>query len=148
MITGVGDKADMGNPRQTSDSAPSDTHGTMTSARERYDLPSLHVSKNIFPVSLVRISSSVQVDDDDEYGFVKTDPSSGVAFLLDKKTDQSYPCTLLSQESDEGNAQAIIPTRRTIAVPDSGDWEDEPPSWILDALKVGIVCAEQHLETY
>jgi hypothetical protein len=102
----------------------------------------------MFPVSLVRISSPVQVDDDDENGFVKTDPSSGVTFLLDKKADQSYPCTLLSPESDEGNAQAIIPTRRTIAVPDSGDREDEPPSWILDALKVSIACAGLRLETY
>jgi hypothetical protein len=104
--------------------------------------------KTCFPVSLVRISSSVQVDDDDESGVVRTDPSSGVTFLVDKRADQSYPCTLLSQESDEGNAQAIIPTRRTIAVPDSGDREDEPPSWILDALKVGIACAGQRLETY
>jgi hypothetical protein len=104
--------------------------------------------KICFPVSLVRISSSVQVDDDDEDGVVRTDPSSGVTFLVDKRADQSYPCTLLSQESDEGNAQAIIPTRRTIAVPDSGDREDEPPSWILDALKVGIACAGQRLETY
>jgi hypothetical protein len=104
--------------------------------------------KTCFPASLVGISSSVQVDDDDENGVVRTDPSSGVTFLLDKRTDQSYPGTLLSRESDEGNAQAIIPTRRTIAVPDSGDREDEPPSWILDALKVGIACAGQHLETY
>ncbi|KAF8505939.1 hypothetical protein F5888DRAFT_1604331 [Russula emetica] len=131
VITAVGDKPDMGNPRQTSHSAPSDTHRTMTSTRERYDLPSLHVN----PV--IRISSSFQVDDDDddENGVVRTDPSSGVTFLVEKRTDQSYPCTLLSQESDEGSAQAIIPTRRTIAVPDSGDREDEPPSWILDALK-------------
>ena len=98
-------------------------------------------------MSLVRISSSVQVDDDDGNGVVRTDPGSGVAFLVDKRTDRSYPCTLSRQESDEGNAQAIIHTRRTI-VPDSGDQEDEPPSWILDALKVGIACAGQHLETY
>lgn len=99
-------------------------------------------------MSLVRISFSVQVDDDDENGVARTDPSSGVTFLLDKRTDQSYHCTLLSEESSEGNAQAIIPTRRTIAVPDSGDREDEAPSWILDALKVGIACAGQRLETY
>lgn len=52
VITGVGDNTDIGNPRQTSDSAPSDTHGIMTSTRERYHLPSLHVnpvSKNMFP---------------------------------------------------------------------------------------------------
>jgi hypothetical protein len=106
--------------------------------------------KTCFPASLVRISSSFQVDDDDgdENGVVRTDPSSAVRFLVDKRTDQSYPCTLLSQESDEGSAHAIIPTRRTIAVPDSGDREDEPPSWILDALKVGIACAGQRLETY
>lgn len=120
VITGVGDKPYMGNPRQTSDSASSNTHGTMTSTRERYDLPSLHVNP---------------VDDDDENGVVRTDPSSGVTFLVNKRTDQPYPYTLLSQESDRGNAQAIIPTRRTIAVPDSGNREDEPPSWILDALK-------------
>ncbi len=47
-----------------------------------------------------------------------------------------------------GGAQAIIPTRRTIAVPDSGDQEDGAPSWIFDALKVGITCAGQRLETY
>ena len=99
-------------------------------------------------MSLVSISSSVQVDDDDENGVVRTDPSSGLTSLVDKRTDQSHPCTLLSQESDEGNAQATIPTRRTIAVPDSGDREDEPPSWILDALKVGVACAGQRLETY
>jgi hypothetical protein len=97
-------------------------------------------------VSLVRISSYVQADDD-ENGVVKTNPNSGVTFLFDKRTDQSYPCTLLSQELDEVSAQAIIPTRRTIAVPDSVDREDEPPSWILDALKVGIACAGQRLET-
>jgi hypothetical protein len=96
--------------------------------------------KTRFPVSLVRISS-VQVDDNDENGVVGTDPSSGVTFLVDKRMDRSYPCTLSRHESDEGNVQAIIPTRRTIAVPDSGDREDEPPSWILDALKVGIACA-------
>ena len=147
MITGVGDKLDMGNPRQTSDSAPSDTHGTMTSTRERYGSPSLHVnpvSKNMFPSVLVRVSSSVQVDDDDENGVVRTDPSSGVTFPIDKP----YHCTLLSQESNEGNTQAIVPTRRTMAVPDSADQEDEPPSWILDALKVGIGHAGQRLETY
>jgi hypothetical protein len=52
VITGVGDKPDMGNPRQTSDSAPSDTHGTMTRTRKQSDLPPLHVnpvSKNKFP---------------------------------------------------------------------------------------------------
>ena len=96
-------------------------------------------SVNAFPVSSVRISSSAQADDDDdENGVVRTDPSSGLTFLVDKKSYQSYPCTSSSQESDEGIAQAIIPTRRTIAVSDSGDREDEPPSWILDALKVGI----------
>jgi hypothetical protein len=104
--------------------------------------------KACFPVSLVRISSSVQVDDDDENGVARTNPSSDVTILVDKRTDQSYPCTLLSQEPDEGSAQAIIPTRRTIAVPDSGDREDEPPSWILDALKVGIACAGQRIETH
>ena len=98
------------------------------------------------PVSSVRISSSVQADDDEENGVVRTDPSSGLTFLVDKKSCQSYPCTSLSQESDEGIAQAIIPTRRTIAVSDSGDREDEPPSWILDALKVGIEYVGQCLK--
>ena len=151
VITGVGNKPDIGNARQTPDSAPSDTHGTVTSTRERYDLPSLHINpavKTCFPVSLVRISSSVQVNDKDENGVVKTNSSDGVTFLIDKRTDRSYSCTLLSQESDEGSAQVIIPTRRTIAVPDSADQEDEPPSWILDALEVGIVCAGQRHETY
>jgi hypothetical protein len=98
-----------------------------------------------FPVSSVRISSSVQADDNDENGVVMTDPSSGLTFLVDK-TYQSYPCTSLSQESDEGIAQAIVPTRRTIAVSDSGDREDEPPSWIFDALKVGIEYVGQCLK--
>ena len=144
VITGVGDKLDMGN--QTSDSAPSDTHGTMTSTRERYGSPSLHVnpvSKNMFSQCL-SVSSSVQVVDDDENGVIRTDPSSGVTFPIDKP----YHCTLLNQESNEGNAQAIVPTRRTMAVPDSANQEDEPPSWILDALKVGIVHAGQRLGTY
>ncbi|KAI0282276.1 hypothetical protein BGY98DRAFT_955130 [Russula aff. rugulosa BPL654] len=120
VITGVGDKPDMGNPRQTSDSAPSDTHGTMTSTRKQSDLPPLHVNP---------------VNDGDENGVVETKFNSGVTFLFKERTDQSYPCTLLSQESHESSTRAIIPTRRTIAVPDSGDWEDEYPSWILDALK-------------
>jgi hypothetical protein len=151
VITGAGEKPDMGNTRQTSDSARSDTHGTMSGTRERYDPPSLHVnpvSKNVIPSVLVRISSSVQVDHDDENGVVRTDTSSGVTFLVDKRTDQSYPCALSSQESDEGGAQAIVSTRRIIAVPGPSDQEDEPPSWILDALKVGIACAGQRLETY
>ena len=90
----------------------------------------------------------MQVDDDKENGVVRIDPSSGVTFLVDEGTDQPYSCTLSNQESDEGSAQAIIPTRRTIAVPDSGDRENEPPSWILDALKVSVACAGQRLETY
>jgi hypothetical protein len=52
VITGVGDKPDTENPRQRTDSAPSDTYGTMTNSGERYDLPSLHVnpvSKNMCP---------------------------------------------------------------------------------------------------
>lgn len=81
---------------------------------------------------------------------MRTDPSSSVTFVLDKRADQSYPYTTLSQEFDEDNAQTIspTPTRRTIPVPDSGDREAEPPSWILDALKVGIACAGRRLETY
>ena len=129
---------------------PPNTCGTVTSTRERSDLPSLHVnpvSKKCSSVSLSRISSSVQVDDD-ENGVIKTNPDSGVTFLFDKRTDQSYPCTLLGQESDEVSAQAIIPIRRTIAVPDPVDREDELPSWILDALKVGVACAGQRLETH
>jgi hypothetical protein len=94
--------------------------------------------KTSFPVSLVLISSSVQVNDGDENGVVETKFNSGVTFLFKERTDQSYPCTLLSQESHESSTRAIIPTRRTIAVPDSGDREDEYPSWILDALKVGV----------
>jgi hypothetical protein len=101
-----------------------------------------------FPVSLACDSSSVQVGDNDENGVVGTDPSSGVTFLADKRTDQPHLCTLLGQESHEGSTQAIVPTRRTIAVPDSGDRVDEPPSWILNALKVGTACARQRLETY
>lgn len=98
---------------------------------------------------LVRVSSSVQVDDDDDgNGVVETDPNPAVTVPVDERTYQSYPCTLSSQESDKDSAQAIIPTRRTITVPDSGDLGDEPPSWILDALKVGIAHAGHHLETY
>jgi DNA mismatch repair protein MLH3 len=74
-------------------------------------------------------------DDDDENGVVRTDPSSSVAFILDKRPDQLYPCTSSSQEFDEDSAQTISTTRRTITVPDSDDREAEPPSWILDALK-------------
>jgi hypothetical protein len=99
-------------------------------------------------VPSVRISSYVQVNEDDENGVVKTNPNSGVTFPFDNRMDQSYPCTLSSLESDEVSAQAIIPTRRTITVPGSVDREDEPPSWILDALKVGIECSGQRLETY
>ena len=81
---------------------------------------------------------------------MRTDFSSSVTFVLDKRADQSHPCTTLSQEFDEENAQTIspTPTRRTIPVPDSGNREAEPPSWILDALKVGIACAGRRLETY
>jgi len=104
--------------------------------------------KTSFLVSLVFISSSVQGDEDDGNGVVRTDPSSGVTFLVDKRTVQSHPSTLLTREFDEGSAQAIAPTRRTIAVPDSGDREGEPPSWILDALKVSIACAGHRLKTY
>lgn len=99
-------------------------------------------------MSSVRITSSVQVDGDEENGFLRIDPSSGVTSLVGKKTDRLHPSTLLSQEPDEGSVQAIIPTRRTIAVPDSGDREDELPSWIFDALKVGFACAGQSFETY
>ena len=99
-------------------------------------------------MSLIHVSFSVQAVGDDGNEVVRTDPSSGITCLVDKRTNHLYPCTLLSQESDEGSARAIIPTRRTIAVPDSGDREDEPPSWILDALKVGIACAGRRLETY
>ncbi len=48
VITGeepFGDKPDVGNPRQTSGMASaSNTHGTMTSIRERADIPSLYVN--------------------------------------------------------------------------------------------------------
>jgi hypothetical protein len=97
---------------------------------------------------IVRISSVVQVDDDNENGAVKTNPNSGVTSPVDERTDLLYPCALLSQESDKGSTQAITSSRRTIAAPDSGDREDETPSWILDALKVGIACVGQRLETY
>ena len=87
-------------------------------------------------------SPSAQGDDNDENGVVRTNPSSGVAFVLDKRTDQS------SREFGEDSAQTIGPTRRTITITDSGDREDEPPSWILDALKVSIACAGRCLGTY
>lgn len=85
---------------------------------------------------------SVQGDDNDENGAVRTNPSSGVAFVLEKRTDQS------SREFGEDSSQTIAPTRRTIAITDSGGREDEPPSWILDALKVSIACAGRCLGTY
>jgi hypothetical protein len=103
--------------------------------------------KTCFRVSLALTPSFVQGDDDDESGVVKADPSSGVTFVPDKRADQSYPCTPI-QEFDEDSAQTSCPTRRTIAVPDSGDREGEPPSWILDALKVGLTCARRRLETH
>ena len=121
----------------------------MTSTRERYDLRSSHVntvSKNIFLNVFSPYHISVQVDGDEENGFLRIDPSSKVTSLVDKGTDQLHASTLLSQEPGEGSIQAIIPTRRTISVPDSGDREDEPPSWILDALKVGTACAGQSFE--
>ncbi|KAI0000050.1 hypothetical protein BJV77DRAFT_510279 [Russula vinacea] len=118
------DKPDVRNLRQASGkaSAPSKTHSTPPITCERDDVLSLHVNPG---------------NGDDENGVVRTDPSSSVTFVLDKRADQSYPYTTLSQEFDEDNAQTIspTPTRRTIPVPDSGDREAEPPSWILDALK-------------
>lgn len=89
-------------------------------------------------------SFSIQ-GDDDEKGLARTNPSSNVTFVLDKRTDQSF---LSIPEFDKDSAQTTSLTRRTIAVPDSGDQEGEPPPWILDALKVGIVCAGQRLETH
>jgi len=147
------DKTDIRDPRQTfgKTSAPPNTHITMPITHERGDVPPLHVnsvSKNVLPSVLVLTSSSAQGDVDDENGVVKTDPSSGIPFVLDQRTGQSYHCTSLSRELDEDSTQTICPTRRTIAVPDSGDREGEPPSWILDALKVGIACAGRRLETY
>jgi hypothetical protein len=143
-----GDKPDIRDPRQTfgEASAPSYMPIMMPITRERDDAPSLHVnpvSKTVFP-GVFSPYPSAQCDDDDENGVVRADPSSGVLFVLDKRTDQSYPCTP-SQKLDEDSAQTICPTRRTIAVPESGDREGEPPSWILDALKVGIACAGRRL---
>jgi hypothetical protein len=83
--------------------------------------------------------------DDDENGLARTNPSSGVTFMFDKRTDQSF---LSIPEVDEDSAQSTGLTRRTIAVPDSSDQEGEPPPWILEALKVSIVCAGRRLETH
>ena len=127
-------------------SARANTHSTMPITRERDDVPSLDdnpVSINVFP-GIFPGPSSTQ-GDDDENGIARTNPSSGVTFALDKRTDQSF---LSSPEFDEDSAQTTGLTRRTIAVPDSGDQEDEPPPWILEALKVSIVCAGWRLETY
>jgi hypothetical protein len=146
------DKPDIRDLRQVSGkaSAPSKTHSTKPIARERDDVPLSYVnpvSKNVFPCVFSPYLRA-QGDDDDENGVVRTDPSSSVAFILDKRPDQLYPCTSSSQEFDEDSAQTISTTRRTITVPDSDDREAEPPSWILDALKVGIACVGQRLETY
>jgi hypothetical protein len=135
------DKPEIRDLRQTSGkaSARTNTHSTMPIIRERDDVPSLDdnpVSINVFPGTFPHPSSTQS--DGDENGVAKTNPSSGVAFALDKRTDQSF---LSSPEFDEDSAQTTGLTRRTIAVPDSGDQEGEPPPWILDALKVGIACA-------
>jgi len=93
-------------------------------------------------VSFLLISFSAQNDDDDnDNGIVWINPNSGVTFVVDKRTGHSYPRTPLSREFDEDNAQAIHLTRRTIAVTDSGDCEEGPPQWIVDALKVGTAPA-------
>ena len=135
------DKREIRDPRQTPGkaSARTKTHSTMPITRERDDVPSLDdnpVSINVFP-GVFPHSSSTQ-GDDDENGIARTNPSSDVTFALDKRTDQSF---LSSPEFDEDSAQTTGLTRRTIAVPDSGDQEGETPPWILDALKVGIACA-------
>jgi len=87
---------------------------------EGINVPPLHVNPN---------------DDDDDNGIVWIDPNSGVTFVVDKRTGHSYPHTTLSREFDGDSAQAVHLTRRTIAVTNSGDCEEEPPQWILDALK-------------
>lgn len=94
------------------------------------------------------MSHSAQGDgDDDANGIVWTDPSSGVKFVVDKRTGHSYPPTLLTREFDKNKAHAVNPPRKTIVIADPCDREREPPQWMLDALKVSTMCAGQRLET-
>jgi|SRR6267142_246841 len=95
---------------------------------------------------MILMSFFAQGDDNDENENVWIDPSSGITFSIDKRTGHSHPRTPLSRDPDEDNAQAICPTRRTIAYTDPGDRVGEPPQWILNALKVRTTCADSILK--
>ena len=119
--------------------------------KTRHHCTSTPLVTSSLPTFLVFISFTIQDrDDDGENDIAWTDPSSGVTFLVDKRTGHSYPRTSLSRRVDEDNAQAVNSARRTIASANSGDNEVQAPQWILDALKVGTGCAEsnQPLKTH
>ncbi|KAI0303906.1 hypothetical protein BC826DRAFT_980327 [Russula brevipes] len=113
-----GDKSETRASQQTAcESRPRSDMQSML--RERNSVPSLHVDP-------------LCDDDNDDDGVVWIDPHSGITFIVDRRTGHSYPRTA---RRDADTAQTVDHTRRTLTVADYGDFEGEPPQWILDALE-------------